>query len=178
MHPRRPVFGLRRVVFYALFCYFVGNKLQNHERMKQKEHYSEALAYLRDYCLHHGRAMHFSHGDIFEAEGAAARRFGYIESGSFHYLVRNYEGGESTVETVAAGNLVGCYSYCLDGDAAPVTIRADKSCTVYIVDGADLDEHYRQSQAAERMGRDFIAYRLEQVKSRINNFYFKNNQRA
>ena len=62
--------------------------------MKQKTHYSEALAYLRDYCLRHGRAMHFSHGDIFEAEGAAASRFGYIESGSFHYLVRNYEGGD------------------------------------------------------------------------------------
>jgi len=65
--------------------------------------------------------MHFLHGDIFEAEGAAA----------------------------------------------PVTIRADKSCTVYVVDGADLNEHYRQSQAAERMGRDYMAYRLEQVKSRI-----------
>ena len=63
MHPRRPVFGLRRVVFYAFFCYFVGKKLQNHERMKQKTHYSEALAYLRDYCLRHGRLMHFSAGD-------------------------------------------------------------------------------------------------------------------
>lgn len=112
--------------------------------MKQKTHYSEALAYLRDYCLHHGRAMHFSHGDIFETEGAAASRFGYIESGSFHYLVRNYEGDESTVETVAAGDLVGCYPYCLDGDAAPVTIRANKSSTVYVVDGADLNEHYCQ----------------------------------
>ena len=139
--------------------------------MKQKTHYSEALAYLRDYCLHHGRAMHFSHGDIFEAEGAAARLFGYIESGSFHYLVRNYEGGESTVETVAAGDLVGCYPYCLDGDAAPVTIRADKSSTVYVVDGADLNEHYRQSQAAERMGRDYMAYRLKQVKSQIYSHY-------
>ena len=135
--------------------------------MKQKTHYSEALAYLRDYCLRHGRLMHFSHGDIFEAEGAAASRFGYIESGSFHYLVRNYEGDESTVETVTAGDLVGCYPYCLDGDAAPVTIRADKPATVYVVDGADLNEHYRQSQAAERIGRDYMAYRLEQVKSRI-----------
>lgn len=68
---------------------------------------------------------------------------------------------------VDAGNLVGCYPYCPDGDAAPVTIRADKSCTVYVVDGADLDEHYRQSQAAERMSRDYMAYHLEQVKSRI-----------
>ena len=135
--------------------------------MTQKKHYSEALAYLRDYCLRHGRLMHFSHGDIFEAEGAAARLFGYIESGSFHYLVRNYEGGESTVETVAAGDLVGCYPYCLDGDAAPVTIRADKPATVYVFDGADLEQHYRHSPAAERMGRDYMAYRLEQVKSRI-----------
>ena len=145
--------------------------------MKQKTHYSEALAYLRDRsnlfaclsknCLRHGRLMHFSHGDIFEAEGAAARLFGYIESGSFHYLVRNYEGGESTVETVAAGDLVGCYPYCLDGDAAPVTIRADKPATVYVVDGADLERHYRQSPTAERMGRDYMTYRLKQVKSRI-----------
>lgn len=139
--------------------------------MKQKTHYSEALAYLRDYCLRHGRLMHFSHGDIFEAEGAAARLFGYIESGSFHYLVRNYEGDESTVETVTAGDLVGCYPYCLDGDAAPVTIRADKYSTVYVVDGADLERHYRQNQAAERMGRDYMAYRLEQVKSQIYSHY-------
>ena len=73
---------------------------------------------------------------------------------------------------------MGCYPYCLDGDAAPVTIRADKSSTVYVVDGADLNEHYRQSQAAERkatgrrryvgnMSRDYMTYRLEQVKSRI-----------
>ena len=141
--------------------------MQNYERMKQKTHYSEALAYLRDYCLRHGRLMHFSVNDIFEAEGAAARLFGYIESGSFHYLVRNYEGGESTVETVAAGDLVGCFPYCLVGDGAPVTIRADKPCTVYVVDGADLEQHYHQSQAAERMSRNYMAYRLEQVKSRI-----------
>ena len=141
--------------------------MQNHESMKQQNHYTQALAYLRDYCLRHGRPMHFSTGDIFEAEGAAARLFGYIESGSFRYLVRNYEGGESTVETVAAGDLVGCYPYCLDGDAAPVTIRADKPSTVYVVDGADLDEHYRQSQETERIGRGYMVYRLEQVKSRI-----------
>ena len=135
--------------------------------MKQPNYYTQALAYLRDYCLRHGRLMHYSAGDIFETEGAVARLFGYIESGSFRYLVRNYEGGESTVETVAAGDLVGCYPYCLDGDAAPVTIRADKPSTVYVVDGADLDEHYRQSQEAERIGRGYIVYRLEQVKSRI-----------
>ena len=62
---------------------------------------------------------------------------------------------------------MGNFPYCLDGDDAPVTIRADKSCTVYVVDGADLERHYRQSPTAERMGRDYMAYRLEQVKSRI-----------
>ena len=55
---------------------------------------------------------------------------------------------------------------------------------VYVVDGADLERHYRQSPAAERMGRDFlrpfggkrqterIAYRLGQVKSHIYSHYF------
>ena len=81
---------------------------------------------------------------------------------------RTFERGETLEE---AGDLVGCYPYCLDGDAAPVTIRADKSSTVYVVDGADLNEHYRQSQAAERMGRDYMAYRLEQVKSQIYSHY-------
>jgi len=28
LHPRRPVFGLRRVVFYAFFCYFAVRKRQ------------------------------------------------------------------------------------------------------------------------------------------------------
>ena len=70
--------------------------MQNHERMKQQNHYNEALAYLRDFCLRHGRPMHFSQGDIFEAEGAAARLFGYVERGSFKYLVHNFRGTNST----------------------------------------------------------------------------------
>ena len=153
--------------------------------MKQKTHYSEALAYLRDYCLRHGRAMHFSHGDIFEAEGAAASRFGYIESGSFHYLVRrsasckvtlgsskNYEGDESTVETVAAGDLVGCYPYCLDGDAAPVTIRADKSSTVYVVDGQQLNQHFLQSKEAAQVALQFLNYRFAQLHQHRRQYYF------
>ena len=40
-----------------------------------------------------------------------------------------------------------------------------------VVRGADLNEHYRQSPAAERMGRDYMAYRLEQVKSQIYSHY-------
>ena len=140
--------------------------------MNYKAHYSEALAYLRDYCLHHGRAMHFSHGDIFEAEGAAARRFGYIESGSFRYLVRNYEGGESTVETVTAGDLVGCYPYCLDGDAAPVTIRADKSSTVYVVDGQQLNQHFLQSKEAAQVALQFLNYRFAQLHQHRRQYYF------
>ena len=140
--------------------------------MNYKAHYSEALAYLRDYCLHHGRAMHFSHGDIFEAEGAAARLFGYIESGSFHYLVRNYEGGESTVETVAAGDLVGCYPYCLDGDAAPVTIRADKPSTVYVVDGQQLNQHFHQSKEAAKVTLQFLNYCFAQLHQLRRQYYF------
>ena len=157
--------------------------------MKQQNHYNQALAYLRDYCLRHGRLMHYDRGAVLEAEGTAARLFGYIESGSFHYLVRNYEGDESTVETVAAGDLVGNYPYCLDGDAAPTSLVAVVPSAVYVVDGADLERHYRQSQAAERMGRDFLrpfggkrqaermAYRLGQVKSHIYSHYCKKGVR-
>ena len=140
--------------------------------MKQKTHYSEALAYLRDYCLRHGRLMHFSVNDIFETEGAAARLFGYIESGSFHYHVRNYEGGESTVETVTAGDLVGCFPYCLDGDAAPVTIRADKSSTVYVVDGQQLNQHFLQSKKAAQVALQFLNYRFAQLHQHRRQYYF------
>lgn len=140
--------------------------------MNYKAHYSEALAYLRDYCLHHGRLMHFPKGDIYETEGAAARLFGYIESGSFHYLVRNYEGGESTVETVTAGDLVGCYPYCLDGDAAPVTIRADKPCTVYVVDGQQLNQHFLQSKKAAQVALQFLNYRFAQLHQHHRQYYF------
>lgn len=112
---------------------------------KQFNTYKEGLdlEFLREYCMEHGERRTFLRGETLE----------------------------EAVETVAAGDLVGCYPYCLDGDAAPVTIRADKSSTVYVVDGADLNEHYRQSQAAERMGRDYMAYRLEQVKSQIYSHY-------
>ena len=116
--------------------------------------------------------MHYSAGDIFETEGAAARLFGYIESGSSHYLVRNYEGGESTVQTVAAGDLVGSYPYCLDGDAAPVTIRADKPCTVYVVDGQQLNQHFLQSKKAAQVALQFLNYRFAQLHQHRRQYYF------
>lgn len=47
------------------------------------------LEVLRAYCMEHGERRTFERGDIFEAEGAVARLFGYVKSGSFHYLVRN-----------------------------------------------------------------------------------------
>lgn len=99
------------------------------------------------------------------------KQFNTYKEGLDLEFLREYcmEHGER--RTFERGDLVGCYPYCLDGDAAPVTIRADKSSTVYVVDGADLNEHYRQSQAAERMGRDYMAYRLEQVKSQIYSHY-------
>ena len=140
--------------------------------MKQQNHYNQALAYLRDYCLRHGRLMHYERGAVLEAEGTAARLFGYIESGSFHYLVRNYEGCESTVETVAAGDLVGNYPYCLDGDAAPVTIRADKSCTVYVVDGQQLNQHFLQSKKAAQVALPFLNYRFAQLHQHRRQYYF------
>ena len=100
-----------------------------------------------------------------------SKHFDTYKEGLDLEFLREYcmEHGER--RTFERGDLVGCYPYCLDGDAAPVTIRADKSSTVYVVDGADLNEHYRQSQAAERMGRDYMAYRLEQVKSQIYSHY-------
>ena len=106
------------------------------------------------------------------------KQFNTYKEGLDLEFLREYcmEHGERRV--MERGDLVGCYPYCLDGDAAPVTIRADKSCTVYVVGGADLEQHYRQSQEAERIGRDYMAYRLGQVKLHINNFYFKNNQRT
>ena len=84
----------------------------------------------------------------------------------------NYEGDESTVETVAAGDLVGCYPYCLDGDAAPVTIRADKPCTVYVVDGQQLNQHLLQSKETAQVALQFLNYRFAQLHQHRRQYYF------
>ena len=74
--------------------------------MKQKTHYSEALAYLRDYCLRHGRPTRFTAGQTVEAEGATASLLGYVEAGSFHYMVRDSHGTGQVVETASAGDII------------------------------------------------------------------------
>ena len=109
-----------------------------------------------------------------QAEDTAYRRFSGKDfaSDDLKAADRLEDQYMSTVETVAAGDLVGNYPYCLDGDTAPTSIVAVMPSVVYVVDGADLERHYRQSPAAERMGRDFIAYRLGQVKSHIYSHYF------
>ena len=78
----------------------------------------------------------------------------------------------STVETVAAGDLVGNYPYCLDGDAAPVTIRADKPCTVYVVDGQQLNQHFLQSKEAAQVALQFLNYRFAQLHQHRRQYYF------
>ena len=140
--------------------------------MKQPNHYTQALAYLCDYCLRHGRLMHFSAGDIYETEGAAARLFGYIESGSFRYLVRNYEGGESTVETITAGDLVGNYPYWLDGDAAPTTIVAAQPAIVHVVSGRQLSEHFLQSREGAEVAMQYLRYCFACLHQLRRQYYF------
>ena len=44
--------------------------------MKQQNHFNQALAYLRDFCLRHGRLMHYDRGAVLEAEDTADRLFG------------------------------------------------------------------------------------------------------
>ena len=122
--------------------------------------------------MEHGERRTFLRGETLEEAGEPAQWVAFVERGCFKYMVHNDEDGKDYCTGFAfEGEFVADFPYCLDGDAAPVTIRADKSCAVYVVDGADLDEHYRQSQAAERMSRDYMAYRLEQVKSRILALY-------
>ncbi|MBR1378595.1 MAG: Crp/Fnr family transcriptional regulator [Bacteroidaceae bacterium] len=136
------------------------------------------LEFLREYCMEHGERRTFLRGETLEEAGEPAQWVVFVERGCFKYMVHNDEEGKEYCTGFAfEGEFVADFPYCLDGDAAPTSLVAVVPSAVYVVDGADLERHYRQSQVAERMGRDYMAYCLGQVKSHINNFYFKNNQR-
>ena len=131
--------------------------------MKQKAHYSETLDYLRDYCLRHGSPTRFAAGQTVEAEEAAARLLGYVETGSFHYMVRDYNGTAQVVETASEGDIVANYPYCLDGDPAPTAIVAVQPATVRMVSGQQLNQHFLQSKEAAEVAFHFLNYRFARL---------------
>jgi len=140
--------------------------------MNYKAHYSEALDYLRDYCLRHGRPTRFTAGQTAEAEGAAASLLGYVEAGSFHYMVRDSHGTGQVVETASAGDIVANYPYCLDGDPAPTAIVAAQPAVVRLVSGQQLNRHFCQSKEAARMALQFLKIRFAQLHQLRRQYYF------
>ena len=139
--------------------------------MKQKEHYTQALPHLRDFCLRHGEPTTFAAGQTIEAEGDAASLFGYIETGSFQYTVRDYHGTKQVMETAAAGDFIGHYPYCLDGDAAPTTIVATQSAIVHMVSGRQLSEHFLQSRDGVELAMHYLRYRFARLHQLRRQYY-------
>ena len=112
-------------------------------------------------------------GETLEEAGEPAQWVAFVERGSFKYMVHNDEEGKNYCTGFAfEGEFVADFPYCLDGDAAPVTIRADKPCTVYVVDGQQPNQHFLQSKKAAQVALQFLNYRFAQLHQYRRQYYF------
>ena len=105
--------------------------------------YVEALdlGFLREYCVERGGERTFQRGETLEVEGRQAHWIGFVEQGCFKYVAHNNGDAQDSVVGFAFTNeFVGVFPNCVDRLPASVTVVADVTSKVFLIDGKELKE--------------------------------------
>ena len=130
------------------------------------------LSVLKEYCINHGRKVHYSKGDYFLKANETSRYIGYVDKGYFKYLVWNSTEQKYYVSGFAfTKEFVGDYPHCLFHQQAGVTIVADASAEVYYIDGQELKQLYESDGQMKDLALNVCEHLFQQVYSQFLDFY-------
>ena len=97
------------------------------------------LETLHCYCIEHGEARTFLRGEVLEREGEPSHWLGYIDKGCFKYSVRNLLEQKDYITGFAfTDEFVGDFPNCMDYNCSCVSIVAQTTSKVFLIDGKEL----------------------------------------
>ena len=99
------------------------------------------LETLHRYCMEHGTAKTFLRGEVLENEGHQSHWLGFIVQGCFKYIVHNNVEQKDYITGVAfTDEFVGDFPNCMDHHCSRVSIVAQTTSKVYLIDGKELKD--------------------------------------
>ena len=97
------------------------------------------LETLHCYCIEHGEARTFLRGEVLERGGEPSHWLGYIDKGCFKYSVRNLLEQKDYITGFAfTDEFVGDFPNCMDYNCSCVSIVAQTTSKVFLIDGKEL----------------------------------------
>ena len=97
------------------------------------------LETLHCYCIEHGEARTFLRGEVLERGGEPSHGLGYIDKGCFKYSVRNLLEQKDYITGFAfTDEFVGDFPNCMDYNCSCVSIVAQTTSKVFLIDGKEL----------------------------------------
>ena len=97
------------------------------------------LEILQHYCIEHGTAKTFLRGEALESEGYQSHWLGFIVQGCFKYIVHNDVEQKDYITGFAfTDEFVGDFPNCMEYLCASVSIVAQTTSKVFLIDGKEL----------------------------------------
>jgi len=97
------------------------------------------LEILHRYCMEHGTAKTFQRGEALESEGHQSHWLGFIVQGCFKYVVHNGVEQKDYITGFAfTDEFVGDFPNCMDYQCSCVSIVAQTTSKVFLIDGKEL----------------------------------------
>ena len=102
---------------------------------------------LRQYCMENGEARMFLRGEFLECESEPSHWVGYIDKGYFKYCVKNHAERKDYITGFAfTDEFVGDFPSCLEHLCSRVSIIAQTTSKVYLIDGKELKRLFKMDK--------------------------------
>jgi CRP-like cAMP-binding protein len=124
------------------------------------------LEFLREYCMKHGTPKTFHRGEALESEGSRSRWLGFIVQGCFKYMVHNKVEQKDYITGFAfTDEFVGDFPNCMESLDASVSIVAQTTSKVFLIDGKVLESLIKMDKPVKDEMSDVYKHLFLQIYS-------------
>lgn len=124
------------------------------------------LETLHRYCMEHGTVKTFLRGEALESEGHQSHWLGFIVQGCFKYIVHNDVEQKDYITGFAfTDEFVGDFPNCMAHHCSCVSIVAQTTSKVYLIDGKELKGLFETDKLMKNKTSDIYKHLFLQIYS-------------
>lgn len=130
------------------------------------------LEVLRWYCMEHGEVRTFLRGEVLECESEPSHWMGYIDKGYFKYSVYNHTELKNYITGFAfTDEFVADFPNCMEHLCANVSIVAQTTSKVYLIDGKELERLFEMNKFLKDKMSEIYKHLFLQIYSQHLDYY-------
>jgi len=130
------------------------------------------LEVMHRYCMEHGTAKTFLRGETLECEGCQSHWLGFIVQGCFKYIVHNDVEQKDYITGFAfTDEFVADFPNCMEHLCANVSIIAQTTSKVYLIDGKELERLFEMNNYLKGKTSEIYKHLFLQIYSQYIDSY-------